>query len=410
MSKQNELAQVADAITVDADGTVNATAFAGNIAAAQLTGALPAISGANLTGINTEPFKFTAVTGATPSLNVGTYNFFDSGSLTANTTVSFTNVPTNANWRYSCVTPNLDVWDISTSVLSKSVKLSTNHADTVPTGIFFKPDGTRMYIVGDTQDSVLEYHLDTPWDVGTQRFVQLKALTDVAPEGIFFKPDGLKMYIMADAGNDVDEYTLTTAWDISTATHGGVQFAIDAQDSTSTGLFFKPDGTKMYMAGRQNDNVNEYNLSTPWLVTSAAYLQSFDISAKELNVQDVQFSPDGLKMYIIGSDFASVDEDVHEYTLSSAWDISSATFIQSFTVADQHPSGIFFKPDGTKMFVVGRETLYILTYDIGSPLAVTLPASVVGTTSATTHNSRATYEFFTRDGGTTVNLISEAIV
>lgn len=40
------------------------------------------------------PFAYNAVSGATPSLDVGTYNFFNQGTLTANTTVSFTNVPT----------------------------------------------------------------------------------------------------------------------------------------------------------------------------------------------------------------------------------------------------------------------------------------------------------------------------
>jgi len=383
-----------------------ATAAQGTLAASALQ---PTGDGSSLTGINS--FAPVAVTGTAPSLDVGTYNFFDNSTLTGNTSPTFASVPTTAKWKYSCKTPNLDVWDISTSVLAESVKLDTNHADTVPTGLFFKPDGTRMYICGDTQDSILEYHLDTPWDVGTQRYVAIfaAASADVAPEGLFFKPDGLKMFTMADANNAIQEWSLSIAWDISTLTYT-TQFVVSSQETTGTGLFFKPDGTKLYVTGRSSDRVHEYDLSTAWLISSSVLLQSFDISAKELNVQDVQFSPDGLKMYIIGSDFASVDEAVHEYTLSTAWNVTTATFIQSFTIADEHPSGIFFKPDGTQMFVMGRETLYVLTYDIGSPTTVTLPAAVVGTPSVTAHNSRATYEFFTLDGGTTVNLIGEEII
>ena len=48
----------------------------------------------------------------------------------------------------------------------------------------------------------------------------------------------------------------------------------------------------------------------------------------------------GLKMFIMGYD----GNDVNEYTLSTAWDVSSASFVDSFSVAseDDSPSGIAF--------------------------------------------------------------------
>jgi hypothetical protein len=56
-------------------------------------------------------------------------------------------------------------------------------------------------------------------------------------------------------------------------------------------------------------------------------------------------------MYVIGSS----GDDVNEYDLSTAWDISTASYLQNFSVGAQEttPSGIFFKPDGTKMYVIG---------------------------------------------------------
>ena len=40
--------------------------------------------------------------------------------------------------------------------------------------------------------------------------------------------------------------------------------------------------------------------------------------------------------------------DISEYLISSAWDISTATFNQSFSVSTKNtaPAGIFFKSDG----------------------------------------------------------------
>ena len=56
-------------------------------------------------------------------------------------------------------------------------------------------------------------------------------------------------------------------------------------------------------------------------------------------------------MFVIGLD----GDDVNEYTLSTGFDVSTASFVDSFSVAaqDTSPSGIAFNNDGTKMFVSG---------------------------------------------------------
>jgi hypothetical protein len=80
--------------------------------------------GSGLTGVDS--FKPVAVSGATPSLDVGSYNFFSQGALTANTTVSFASVPTNANWRYSFKPSRLSgEWDATTAVFSQAKSVVT---------------------------------------------------------------------------------------------------------------------------------------------------------------------------------------------------------------------------------------------------------------------------------------------
>jgi sugar lactone lactonase YvrE len=93
-----------------------------------------------------------------------------------------------------------------------------------------------------------------------------------------------------------------------------------------TGLFFKPDGTKMYVIGTVGDDVNEYDLSTAWDITTASYLQNFSVAAQEINPTSIFFKPDGTKMYVVGS----VGDDVNEYDLSTAWDVSTASYLQNF--------------------------------------------------------------------------------
>jgi len=58
-------------------------------------------------------------------------------------------------------------------------------------------------------------------------------------------------------------------------------FSVAAQDTSPNGLFFKPDGTKMYVVGQVGDDVNEYDLSSAWDISTASYLQNFSVVAQE---------------------------------------------------------------------------------------------------------------------------------
>jgi hypothetical protein len=178
-----------------------------------------------------------------------------------------------------------------------------------------------MYIVGATGDEVNQYALSTFWDISTASFVRLDSVSaqDTSPSGLFFKPDGTKMYIVGNTGNDINEYTLSTAWNISSSVF--VQnFSVAAQDSEPRGVSFKPDGTKMYVAGSANNSVYEYTLGTAWDISTAVYLQTFSAAAQDIVIQDIYFKETGTSMYIVGSD----SDSVYEYTLSTAWDISTA--------------------------------------------------------------------------------------
>jgi len=153
-------------------------------------------------------------------------------------------------------------------------------------------------------------------------------------------------------------------WDLSYAVWQGSPvnfFRVNAQEANPQDIIFKPDGLKMYVVGSSSDTVNEYDLSTAWDITTASYSQLFSVAAQETNPTGVFFKPDGTKMYVVGS----TGDDVNEYNLSTAWDISTASYSQNFSVAAQDilPTGIFFKPDGLKMYVIGNSTDAIWSYD-----------------------------------------------
>ena len=242
-----------------------------------------------------------------------------------------------------------------------SVSFSVAAQDTLPEDIFFKPDGLKMYIVGSLGEDINEYDLSIAWDISTASYLQNFSVSgqDTDPTDLFFKADGTKMYIVGTSSDSIHEYDLSTAWDISTSTFLQ-SFSVAAQETTPNGLFFKSDGTKLYVVGQANDAVSEYDLSTAWDISTASYLQNFSVATEETSPSGLFFKPDGTRMFIPGI----VGDAVCGYNLSTAWDVSSASYLHNFSVITEEivPNGLFFKPDGTKLYVVGQNSDTVYQY------------------------------------------------
>ena len=235
-----------------------------------------------------------------------------------------------------------------------------------PNSISFKSNGTKLYILGSSGDDINEYNLSTAWDVSTASYNQTFSVNaqETTPQGMFFKPDGTKVYITGQTGDDVNEYDLSTAWDISTMSYNQ-NFSVSSQEATPSGVCFKDDGTKMYICGYTSDNVLEYNLSTAWDVSTASYSQAFNVNTQEGAPRGIVFKPDGTKMYIAGSN----GDEINEYDLSTAWDVSTATFNQNFResiIQETLLTDVFFKPDGTRFWITGRTNDTVYQYNIRS--------------------------------------------
>jgi hypothetical protein len=67
------------------------------------------------------------------------------------------------------------------------------------------------------------------------------------------------MFISGTTPDEVSEYTLTTGFDVSTASYSGISFSVLSQDNQIEDLAFSQDGNKMYVVGNQNDSVYQYS-------------------------------------------------------------------------------------------------------------------------------------------------------
>ncbi len=146
--------------------------------------------------------------------------------------------------------------------------------------------------------------------------------------------------------------------------------------SDATGLRqinFKPDGTIMYVTNRENDTVSvvdsviQYSLSTPFDISTATLTSSTRLTNID-KPHAIHFKPDGKVMYVVDNGSLTIEQ----YNLTTAWDSSTLVHDDNFTISDENQlRSLAFKYDGTRMYVTGNETEVVQQFTLSTPWDVT---------------------------------------
>jgi sugar lactone lactonase YvrE len=209
-------------------------------------------------------------------------------------------------------------WDISTA----GAATITPFGGIQIRGLFFKEDGTKMYMGDFFNNRIRQYTLSTPWNVSSATLDTTMSYSGETTNArsIFINSTGTRLYIVALS--TVYQYNLSTGWDLTTGSYASKSFTVSGQDGASRGIFFRPDGTKMYTAGNSTDSVHRYTIGTPGDITTASYdSDSYNFSGEETFPQTMAFKADGTKFYILGN-----DDTVYQYSSGETWGSSAPTF------------------------------------------------------------------------------------
>jgi len=227
-------------------------------------------------------------------------------------------------------------------------------------GITFKPDGTKMFVVGKTQNKIFEFDLSTAFDISTATISSNEydhGSEDDDATDIKFNSDGTKLFLAGAGDEEINEYNLSTAYDVSTSVHQNTYFNGDGLEFVA--IAFNTNGTKLFIYDQTGtDSIKQYSLGSPFDLSNAVLQEQYTgTSSKTLakingNPQGLAFSSDGTKMYVTGK---STDK-IKEFTLSTPFDLSSNVTLESggYDLSDEidEPSGIAFSDDGSKLFVL----------------------------------------------------------
>ena len=275
-----------------------------------------------------------------------------------------------------------------TAVAETGQVLTTSNQDGSVNGFCLGSDDMSVIMVGDSTDDVYQYDLSIAGDLSTATYnnksFDLGTLVGSAvadPQDVRINPDGTKLFVLDDSSNKVYSFDLSTANDITTASYDTVSPSVSSQQGNSTGMYFKPDGTKMWMSGTSNEYVYEYDLTTDWDVSTLTYNNvRGSVYIYGDDAQAVWWNPDGTEMYAV----SQYSDYVSKYNISPAWNFSSG-FQNSVGNEDAvidissitgYCRGLAFNSSGTNMYINhGSNAIYRVDVgDVSMPYNQYIPS------------------------------------
>lgn len=257
--------------------------------------------------------------------------------------------------------------------LAKYLYLGTS--DTTPHAITFKPDGTKMYMAGTTNDRIYEYNLPNTWDISTAQLSQFFSVGNQqsAPTGVRFDTDGTYMYIVGTANANIHRYTLSTAWNVTTATLSQ-NFALSpgmgaADGANVQGLAIDALGSNVYVVNSTNNLVHQFNLAIAWNLGTASFFASKGLGVGATSSRDIEISLDSSKLYSLD---ATTDR-VSQFSLEDTANVSSAVFTGNVYLGfiDSTPSAAVLGNDGYTLYYAGTSNDNVFQIPLSVPGDIT---------------------------------------
>lgn len=248
---------------------------------------------------------------------------------------------------------NVRKYDDNNALLQSTTALG----EATPTGLWFKPDGTKFYITGSTNDAVRQFSLSTAWDLSTVAFEKSLSIGfETAASGVTLSNDGTQLYITGTTNDCVYQIPLRTAWDIGTAS--GFTY-VGATEATTRSIQIANNGTLLYLAGDVSNAIRKYTLSVPYDLGTATLSQSFTIDG----VLGIDVSEDGRLIFATTISSSSLTpgggRQIRSISMTTPHDLTTATLsttdwipIYGLTGANTSPWAVRVSRDRTRMFLI----------------------------------------------------------
>lgn len=230
-------------------------------------------------------------------------------------------------------------------------------------GIDMNADGTVVWLgeAGTNTGRIFQFDTNAAYDTSTITTDQVFEHGIANAQGFVLSANQHMLYIVNNitADNKIRSYSLTEDGNVATAV-ANTSLDIDTFDDEPRDIAFSSNGSIMFVLGSENDSVYQFDLSTPWDIDTASFSNSFSVASEDNDPRGISFRGNGTTMIITGNQFDSV----YEYGLTFSWDISSASYTRTGNTNVTVSSGVHINPTtGDSLFIVNSDSSERAIYD-----------------------------------------------
>ncbi len=311
--------------------------------------------------ITDEFYTFTGLTESTEyELGVKAVDASDNASTMATITESTASIVIPAMFAYyplqtDSVETIGSAFDSITLSTSASKSLSVNAQSGATEAFTFSYDGTKVYSLANDTAIIYQYTLSTAWDTSTGSYATKSYDATEAggdARAIRVSNDGTKMYILSNTNNAIYQYTLSTPGDVTTASYANKSLSVNGQSTTPVGMCFNSDFSKVYVLEATNDTIYQYDLSTAEDISTGSYATKSFQENQEATPYGIYITNNN-KLFIIGT----TNKSVYQYTITNG-DISTASYDSVSVNTSIIVTDVYVKEDLKSFYVIGEDIIY----------------------------------------------------
>ena len=275
--------------------------------------------------------------------------------------------------------------------------LSTSAQSSSVGYISLSPDGTILMAASIGGD-VFQYNLSDPFNISSAVFETNYSNflgVETSTSGLFVNPNGTKVFLVGYATDRVYEIDLSTGWDLSTAVYNSVNYTPSEVGAYPIALTFDSTGTKFYLHSLK-ETAYQYNMTTAWDISTASYSgNNFAFGTYGGLGRGLYISQNTQYFYFLDDEY----EIIYQFTINESGNIDTCVYDTNFSMNEvAHPSNsirsMWFDDTGSIMYVAasGTSIVYEFPIDLGF--------------SSITINSPVNYQAFQRNTTTNESDIS----
>jgi len=205
----------------------------------------------------------------------------------------------------------------------------------------------------------------TPFDISLKTLETSVDTQDSSPSGLTFDNEGTRLYETGTSGDKIYQSSLSRPFDISTATfEKSIPAAGSDSDPVNQDIRFNNDGTKMFVPDSRTDEIFQLTLSTAFDIGTASLEKT--IASLGTQIKGIEFDNNGTRLYEIGTE----NEKIKQSTLSTPFDIGTRTFEKEINSQDPAPQGLTFDNDGTRLYEIGSRNGTLYQSSLSTPFDV----------------------------------------